>query len=239
MLSLGLRALGRAGVKGAGPGQSSGQHLPGGLWGEGAGGGEEMELGRGQRRSPRRQELGAGTGVPGGARGSHASARCPLPPPPGAPAEAAGGPQGVLRAHQAERHLRALLRQQQQRHPAQAPQHGGPRLRLPLRPRPHPCPHPARGWSYPGPLPPALGCVVACPTQPHVADAGCGQHRSPILGAVLGQPFPTACDPGWSESTWSLRLAARSCSTHHGSGCGSAPCQHSAVRGAHPLGIVY
>lgn len=190
MLSLGLRAVGRAGVKGAGPGQSSGQHLPGGLRGEGAGVGEEMELGRGQRRSPRRQELGAGTGVPGGARGSHTSARCPLPPPPGAPAEAARGPQGVLRAHQAERHLRALLRQQQQRHPAQAPQHGGPRLRLPLRPRPHrpalrggggsetpsavpaqaetppapsqlrqgsseapfPCPHPARGWSSPGPL---------------------------------------------------------------------------------------
>uniref|UniRef100_A0A9L0JE58 Bone morphotic protein 8b n=1 Tax=Equus asinus TaxID=9793 RepID=A0A9L0JE58_EQUAS len=55
----------------------------------------------------------------------------------GAPDEARRCPQGVLRAHQAERHLRALLRQQQQRHPAQAPQHGGPRLRLPLRaPRP-------------------------------------------------------------------------------------------------------
>ncbi|XP_070116434.1 bone morphogenetic protein 8B isoform X3 [Equus przewalskii] len=55
----------------------------------------------------------------------------------GAPDEARRCPQGVLRAHQAERHLRALLRQQQQCHPAQAPQHGGPRLRLPLRaPRP-------------------------------------------------------------------------------------------------------
>ena len=101
------------------------------------------------------------------------------------------------------------------------------------------CPHPARGWSSPGPLPPALGCVVACPTQPHVADAGCLQHRSPILGPVLGQPFPTVCDPVWSESTWSLRLAPGSCPTHHGSGCGSAPCQHSTVRGAHALGIVY
>lgn len=177
MLSLGLRAVGRAGVKGAGPGQSSGQHLPGGLRGEGAGVGEEMELGRGQRRSPRRQELGAGTGVPGGARGSHASARCPLPPPPGAPAEAARGPQGVLRAHQAERHLRALLRQQQQRHPAQAPQHGGPRLRLPLRPQLHqqalrggggaetPSAVPAQAGRRRGPPSPAHILPGAGPTQ--------------------------------------------------------------------------
>ena len=140
----------------------------------GAPGGRSWALGRGSREEP--EVL---TPLPA------------APSPPGAPAEAARGPQGVLRAHQAERHLRALLRQQQQRHPAQAPQHGGPRLRLPRRPRPHRpalrggggpetpsavpaqaetspapsqlrqggseasllCPHPARGWSSPGPLP--------------------------------------------------------------------------------------
>ncbi|XP_047581601.1 bone morphogenetic protein 8B isoform X2 [Lutra lutra] len=65
----------------------------------------------------------------------------------GAPDEARCSPQGVLRPHQAERHLRALLRQQQQCHPAQAPQHGGPGLRLPLRPVP------AMGGPHPGQAP--------------------------------------------------------------------------------------
>lgn len=62
----------------------------------------------------------------------------PLPasPPslPGTPDETRCRPQGLLRTHQTECHLRAVLRQQQQRHPAQAPQHGGQGLRLPLTP---------------------------------------------------------------------------------------------------------
>ena len=132
MLSLGLRAVGRGASRGRGRGRG-----PAGL--RGGGGGE----GAGRRWSWE----GANGGGPGGrswalGRGSQKEPEVltPLPAapsPPGAPAEAGRGPQGVLRAHQAERHLRALLRQQQQRHPAQAPQHGGPRLRLPLRPRLH------------------------------------------------------------------------------------------------------
>lgn len=64
------------------------------------------------------------------------SCPCLHPPPslPGTPDETRCCPQGLLRTHQTECHLCALLRQQQQRHPTQAPQHGGQGLRLPLTP---------------------------------------------------------------------------------------------------------
>lgn len=51
----------------------------------------------------------------------------------GPPPEAGGGPVGLLRPHQAQLHLRALLRRQQQRDPQKASQHGGEDLRLLVR----------------------------------------------------------------------------------------------------------
>ena len=48
----------------------------------------------------------------------------------GASVKARGGAQGVLRTHQTESHLGALLRRTQQRHPQEAPQHGGQDLRM-------------------------------------------------------------------------------------------------------------
>lgn len=51
----------------------------------------------------------------------------------GPPPEAGGGPVSLLRPHQAQLHLGALLRRQQQRDPEKAPQHGGEDLRLLVR----------------------------------------------------------------------------------------------------------
>uniref|UniRef100_A0A8C0NXQ4 TGF-beta propeptide domain-containing protein n=1 Tax=Canis lupus familiaris TaxID=9615 RepID=A0A8C0NXQ4_CANLF len=88
----------------------------------------------------------------------------------GAPDEAGCGPQGVLCPHQAERHLRALLRQQQQRHPAQAPQHGGQGVRLPLRP-----------------CPPLLQAGTL--TSHHCSGRGCGEGREGHI-CLPGCPAP-------------------------------------------------
>lgn len=51
----------------------------------------------------------------------------------GPPPEARRGSQGLLRPHQAQPHLRPVLRRQQQRHPQEAPQHGGEDMRLSMR----------------------------------------------------------------------------------------------------------
>lgn len=120
VLSLGLRAVGR-GHQGAGPGAEF-RPAPA-RPGCGGGGGEGDGAGKGPAAEP--QAAGAGRWNRG-SREARFSRLCPPPPsPPGAPAEADAVPKACC-AHQAERHLRALLRQQQQRHPAQAPQHGGP-----------------------------------------------------------------------------------------------------------------
>lgn len=127
MPRLGLRAAGRARVK---EGRAGAEPKPAPAQPQ-----VQIEPRQLEQLEPKWQELGGWNwgGVP---RRSPQVSHLGLPPspPPGAPDEARCGPQGMLRAHQAERHLRALLRQQQQRHPAQAPQHGGPGLWLPLRP---------------------------------------------------------------------------------------------------------
>lgn len=48
----------------------------------------------------------------------------------GPPAEARRGSEGLLRSDQTQPHFRPLLRRQQQRHPQEAPQHGGEELRM-------------------------------------------------------------------------------------------------------------
>lgn len=127
VLSLGLRAVGR-GIKGAGPGQSSGQRLPR-LQG---GGGR----GDGARKGPaERRAAGAGRWRRGPGEGRVLT---PLPAAPSrlAPAEAGRGPQGVLRARKLSAtsvlyydSSNVILRKHTR--------HGGPRLRLPLRPHLH------------------------------------------------------------------------------------------------------
>ena len=79
MLSLGLRVVGRAGVKGAGPGQSAGQHLPGGLRGEGCGGQGGDGAGKGTAAEPQAAGAGRWDGDPG--RSPRFSRLCPPPPP--------------------------------------------------------------------------------------------------------------------------------------------------------------
>ncbi|XP_064445476.1 bone morphogenetic protein 8A isoform X4 [Mirounga angustirostris] len=103
----------------------------------------------------------------------------------GAPDEARCGPQGVLRPHQAERHLRALLRQQQQRHPAQAPQHGGQGLRLPLRPCPRRCSPP----PTPGQAPLQRQETLQC----RHCSGGVAGRACPSLP---GSPWPLRPSPG-------------------------------------------
>ena len=72
-----------------------------------------------------------------GGGGSAGTRDCPsLPPPPvsatGSPHEPRVRPQAVLCAHEAQRHLGALLRRQLQRHPEEVQEHGRPSVRLPL-----------------------------------------------------------------------------------------------------------
>ncbi|XP_054984379.1 bone morphogenetic protein 6 isoform X2 [Sorex araneus] len=62
----------------------------------------------------------------------------------GAPDEPPVRAQALLRAHQAQRHLRPVLRRQLQCHPEEVPQHGGAGVRLPLGP-------PARAGAPRGP----------------------------------------------------------------------------------------
>lgn len=141
---------------------------------------------------------GASRGAPGGRswaleRGSRSLRFTPLPAapsPPGAPAEAGRGPQQCCAPTKLSA-TSVLYYDSNNAGSAQAPQHGGPRLRLPLRPRLH---RPASAGA--GARRPPNAVTAQAETSPSAVPAqGRAAARAPSLptscqGLVLPGPLP-------------------------------------------------